>query len=994
MPKPSDYDKTHLRNMAAIGTRLDRIFKKAADEAAKIGVQIKSLHPEHLFSFDDYPETKKQIERLMAALQQSTTAAIASGIRQSWTLSNNKNNTLAQQVLCDQFDALTEAQRKRYFSTNEAALQAFLQRKTAGLNLSDRVWRYTHKFKEEIELGLDLGIRSGKPAAEMARDLRQYLRHPDMMFRKFRVREENGDAEEGVDKKGYGRKWKRRVTDPVTGKVTWENFNPRDFHPGQGVYRSSYKNARRLAVTETNIAYRTSDHLRWQQMDFVVGIRIALSNNHTLNGVAFTDICDRLSSTKPGDGKGLYPKDFKFVGWHPHCRCHVETVLKTEEEMEADTQRILNGEPTTTDSVNTVRDTPAEYKQFAHQFNARNEERAANGLRPLNTPYFIRDNRGYFDRAIGLKKTVAQMAAERHAARPPEQIQDILDRWEARKHDPLVIAANRHAARTPEDIKRIQDAWNEKLERDRKTRLVAGNVFKVADREWDLSLDPAMLQAMRDAIASGNLTQMSKLTKSLVKDIQALQVREKALADIIPNPRDLRSQFSISELETVKVSILNKLDEFKAKGWGDFDTKTNLAHLKHSLEWQANYMATKGQFKYKTWEVAQHSYLKLVDKAQDLLEWENIATDIKALQGFKTTSKDFINYLDKAIAAQAAGDKKTAQFYVYNAGLKKDALEAARAKSAATRAAKAGGAPAGAVKFGDECFTEKRRKAALIFKSAIDAENSYLFDEAARLYQAASDAFKEAAEEYTQHSGYLTKWLRGLDGYLESSMTYAQMAERHAKALSEVIAQTALKKDMWLYRDERAAFLMLKAGGFDPDKLQAQIEEYTRKITARYNKRCKVMTAKQKKELAEKIEWFTNWRARQLIGRHGIDPSILSCGTHCNHRFCGTGGDNKYGVPKVRLEIFCPKGTQALYAAPYNSYNPTVKKGKYWDGKSHTISIHEAEIFLQRDTEYRIIDARWDAAEDRWFIKVEVIAHHARDIEMQSTPDGYKAKFK
>ena len=58
----------------------------------------------------------------------------------------------------------------------------------------------------------------------------------------------------------------------------WENFNPRDYHPGQGVYRSSYKNARRLAVTETNMAYRTSDYLRWQQMEFVVGIRVVMSD--------------------------------------------------------------------------------------------------------------------------------------------------------------------------------------------------------------------------------------------------------------------------------------------------------------------------------------------------------------------------------------------------------------------------------------------------------------------------------------------------------------------------------------------------------------------------------------------------------------------------------------------------------------------------------------------------------------------------------------------
>ncbi|EJW89679.1 hypothetical protein EVA_22214, partial [gut metagenome] len=77
--------------------------------------------------------------------------------------------------------------------------------------------------------------------------------------------------------------------------------NAAQFHPGRGVYRSSYMNARRLAATETNIAYRTADHLRWQDFDFVVGIRIVLSNNHTCLGSdgkphKFTDICDELSA--------------------------------------------------------------------------------------------------------------------------------------------------------------------------------------------------------------------------------------------------------------------------------------------------------------------------------------------------------------------------------------------------------------------------------------------------------------------------------------------------------------------------------------------------------------------------------------------------------------------------------------------------------------------------------------------------------------------------
>lgn len=58
------------------------------------------------------------------------------------------------------------------------------------MNLSDRVWKYTNAFKQEIELGLDCGIRSGKDAPAMARELKQYLQHPDKLFR--RVRDEHG----------------------------------------------------------------------------------------------------------------------------------------------------------------------------------------------------------------------------------------------------------------------------------------------------------------------------------------------------------------------------------------------------------------------------------------------------------------------------------------------------------------------------------------------------------------------------------------------------------------------------------------------------------------------------------------------------------------------------------------------------------------------------------------------------------------------------------
>ena len=265
------------------------------------------------------------------------------------------------------------------------------------------MWKYTEQFKEEIELGLDVGIRSGRSADELSRDLRSYLQHPDKLFR--RVRDEHGQLVLS----------QRAVA----------------YHPGRGVYRSSYKNARRLAATETNMAYMTADYERWQQLDFVVGIRIELSNNHTLNGKKFRDICDELSAplgSSNTEGKGCYPKDFKFSGWHPLCRCHVITILKTDEEIAEDTRRILAGEPLDGRSVNRVTDVPQEFTDWVRG----NSERIEYAK---SLPYFIKDNKDIVDGILNPKQkvlTTLEKAKLRHDARTPEQIEAIKNRWAER----------------------------------------------------------------------------------------------------------------------------------------------------------------------------------------------------------------------------------------------------------------------------------------------------------------------------------------------------------------------------------------------------------------------------------------------------------------------------------------------------------------------------------------------------------------------------------
>lgn len=461
MPRVNDpFERQHIANLSKYAKIIDEIFKAATKEAASIGVIVGNgnFDASRVFSFADYPITHKMIQSLLSRLANCVETAIVNGVEAEWTLANNKNNELSRRVFGDNVGKLTQEQYRKYFSSNDEARKAFLARKEQGLNLSERVWRYTECFKSDIELGLDIGIRNGLDAAQMSRQLRQFLQHPDMLFR--RVRDEHGNL--------------------VLSK------RASDFHPGRGVYRSSYKNARRLAVTETNMAYRSADYERMQQLDFVVGIEIRLSNKHTTPGknglpIPLVDICDEL--------KGKYPKDFKFTGWHPHCRCHVVSILKTESELMQENAAILRGEEPSKDSVNRVNDVPDNFKQWLTD----NADRIKTAR---SIPYFMQDNgtikKGVFTLKEFEKHSVTtetigttDFDKEFYARRGLMQLWDArmegwlnmdiklddidndielgdFDRANVRIQT-LLKSVERHRNRTPDDIRRIQDLWDERV---------------------------------------------------------------------------------------------------------------------------------------------------------------------------------------------------------------------------------------------------------------------------------------------------------------------------------------------------------------------------------------------------------------------------------------------------------------------------------------------------------------------------------------------------
>jgi len=69
---------------------------------------------------------------------------------------------------------------------NLDALKTFQARKVNGMDLSQRVWKYTGQYKEQIECGLDVGLGEGRSAQQLSRDLRQNLVDPDRLFRRVR----------------------------------------------------------------------------------------------------------------------------------------------------------------------------------------------------------------------------------------------------------------------------------------------------------------------------------------------------------------------------------------------------------------------------------------------------------------------------------------------------------------------------------------------------------------------------------------------------------------------------------------------------------------------------------------------------------------------------------------------------------------------------------------------------------------------------------------
>lgn len=407
LKKKIDYDKAAKMLFSRTEHYADnvrRLYATATDELLKLSAMKASNGVSAAFSFSDNKRLSEQANAILRALYSGVYNEIKGGVIAEWVNANKSCDALITSIFGRKVKE--DNHYARFFARNKESVDAFFKRKSeyGGLNLSQRVWKYVGDFKTEMEMALSVAMGEGKSAATISREVRKYLQRPDMMFRRFRVKtgeQDIFDADGNVVGKEpvYGRVWKRKVVDAVTGNVSWQTVNLKDYSFGRGVYRSSYKNAMRLARTETNMAYRTADQERWRQLDFVIGYRVVLSDNHPE-----PDICNDLSAKRGEKGsRGVYPKDFVFKGWHPQCRCYVVPILADEKELDKMQEAILNDEPIP-ESKSVIRE-PNKYFQ---DWWKSNKSRVAEAQ---SLPYWVKDNPKYAK--IKREKTDAEKSLEK-----------------------------------------------------------------------------------------------------------------------------------------------------------------------------------------------------------------------------------------------------------------------------------------------------------------------------------------------------------------------------------------------------------------------------------------------------------------------------------------------------------------------------------------------------------------------------------------------------
>lgn len=918
----SKQQKEQLDNLFAVyNKRLGRLYSDYVKKLTSLGYGEDVLEDDALFNFDNFPQLKARLDDIFNDYYQNSLLCYKSGITDGVALAYNHD-----EMVIGGYSVLTDKAIRVARDTAAATFISNRLKAKNGLNLAQIVWNYCQQTKSEFEMAMSNtiadGIGKGSSAEEIGKSIRKYLNDPDMMYRRYHTIkvQKNGKKKDVVT-------WRRRRI--IDGKVRFIE-EPLE-KVGMGVYRSSRKNALRVARTEINAAYHKARNERWQNEPFVIGQYIHVSPQHNID-----DICNDL--------EGRFPKDFDWRSWHSNCICTSDPITIQGEEKKEFYKRLMAGEDMSNYvSPFAVLTMPEKYNQYIRD----NSEAIVKAGMRGKLAWHLQDNTKYWahllspsDRkklglkAVSSKELILAKAKERHALRTKEQIDKIQSRWDKHRRDYYNgLVHNLLGSKSVTDIK-SQDLFEryyairyaikdkksaseiaslfDRFKRGYQTKLswtnrkVAMNVIKVAANYGETDVSSVL-----SVLKSANYTLARKEAKTLANAISAIKKDELSLSALIPDVNKWHKQFTSKELHGVYDAVEAKLAQ-----WQSFTLEKQASKLQfEAVDFLGGNMHGVQQ-KYATWKVSQAAYFKKLDEVNTAIDWININKAYADVKGYKTQSKIYHKLIYDLEHAMLAKDKTLAEQLLYEAKQKKETLINAKAKRNAKN-----------VVFDTDQFSQSRKDAAVWDKGNGAKADKALIDTASKQWIAATEKEKDFTYEYTYHYCDVNEPLQGrkYDNY--------QTKERFIEKVNNItsyIEKNELPTDMWFTRGDDGMKVIESrikfAGGSMPNNLQ------------------------------------------DLVGMEMQEGGFMSTGSRKGKGF---------NTRSVIMNIYAPKGTKAAYVEPFSAFGCGDKRS--WDGVSRFSTYSsEHETLFQRGTRMRITKVYEEGG--KTYIDCEIIGQEIRDL--------------
>lgn len=495
----------------------------------------------------------------------------------------------------------------------------------------------------------------------------------------------------------------------------------------------------------------------------------------------------------------------------------------------------------------------------------------------------------------------------------PENFQVNVGGWNCRHQlVPVAKEAVPQNIRAKFDKQTQEEIANQKAEEERKK---AEEAKKQQIAELQKQLEPfakwkdSPIAGIQSAVAAGDIPALEKYIGNL-HDIESALTKLTMLVE----PEKAMQEFTLSELQAVNDAVVNKMQQFASKG-------ITGEQLAKKLQFESQWV--QDNKKYPTWQIAQQAYNKQLADVQKDIALKALLPDVTKLMSVKTKSPQFKAMLQELTKAYGDGDIPKTQQLIADMQTKAAAMQKRQQQYAAKHLQ---------TDFDDDAYSQSRKNGAMWEKgtNAQEKTDAKLRAKIGETWQSASDDEKDAAYGYTAGSCYLNEPLLGIS-YCGGKGGRAKF-EKHANALTAFIGRNKYTFDKWVQR------------GGD-----------VREINARFGINLESYRPK------DANGHYINGTVDALIGKTGIEHGFLSTGSCKGNGFSGN----------VIMNIYCPRGTQGIYAEPFSAYGRGG--GREWDGVAgQSLYGHEFETILQRETEFRITKVEYKNG--TWFIDMDVIS--------------------